>query len=226
MSSHTQDSKCRSFAKREFLPTLQKLTLSNSTSSLEDAREQLLKLQKDMWINPGTAWWRADFVTYNSNTGLFCFVKITFELMNTGEVKIGFRADTLKGRLYSSSMDLIVLFFEIVAVLLCLTFFARMWFQLLRQHRESKVCVHTRILHRTPHFPLYIQINVQIKIQHNPLIFRCTYKSLYKYKYKYKYTYAQSSCIYAEYSPVVQRPGQLPGVYSGVRVLGNTCLTS
>ena len=140
-----------------------------------------------MWINPGTAWWRADFVTYNSNTGLFCFVKITFELMNTGEVKIGFRADTLKGRLYSSGMDLIVLFFEIVAVLLCLTFFARMWFQLLRQHRESKVCVQTRMLHKTPHFPLYIQINIQIQIQHNPLIFRCTYKSLYKYKHKYNH---------------------------------------
>jgi len=226
MSSHTQDSKCRSFAKREFLPTLQKLTLSNSTSSLEDAREQLLKLQKDMWINPGTAWWRADFVTYNSNTGLFCFVKITFELMNTGEVKIAFRADTLKGRLYSSGMDLIVLFFEIVAVLLCLTFFARMWFQLLRQHRASKVCAHTRILHKPPHFPLYIQINIQIQAQIQPPHFPLYTQFTIQYKYKYKYTFAQSSCICAEYSPVVQRPGQLSGVYSGLRVLGNTCLTS
>lgn len=39
------------------------------------------------------AWMRTDFVTYNPNIGLFCFVKFTFEFMQTGELRTSFVAE-------------------------------------------------------------------------------------------------------------------------------------
>jgi hypothetical protein len=57
---------------------------------------RLNALQKDMWMNAGTAWLRTDFVTYNPNLGLFCLVKFTIEYLNTGEIRTHFHANTMK----------------------------------------------------------------------------------------------------------------------------------
>jgi hypothetical protein len=46
----------------------------------------LQTLQRNRWINPGTAWLRADFVFYNSNVNRFGFVKFTWEFKSTGSI--------------------------------------------------------------------------------------------------------------------------------------------
>ena len=107
-------------------------------SPLEEARSHLRRLQKDMWINEGTAWLRTDFVTYNPNVGLFCFVKFTFEMLNTGEIRPHFQADTMKGRLYQTSGDLMVLIFELISIFCWLIFVIRMWRLILLEWRASK----------------------------------------------------------------------------------------
>ena len=107
-------------------------------SPLEEARGHLRRLQQDMWINQGTAWLQTDFVTYNPNVGLFCFVKFTFEMLNTGEIRTHFQADTMKGRLYQTAGDIMVLIFELISIFFWLIFVIRMWRLILLQWRATK----------------------------------------------------------------------------------------
>jgi len=96
-------------------------------SPLETARTRLRLLQNDMWINPGTAWLRTDFATYNPNLGLFCFVKFTFEFLPTGEMRSTYVANTMKGKLYQTPGDMTILALEGLAVLFWIIFVVRMW---------------------------------------------------------------------------------------------------
>ena len=105
---------------------------------VEVAQSRLRKLQTDMWINAGTAWLRTDFVTYNSNLGLFCFVKITFEFLPTGEIRTSFAANTMKGRLYQTPGDMLVAFCELVSVLLWVVFLIRRAIAWMRKFRDIK----------------------------------------------------------------------------------------
>ena len=53
-------------------------------------QEKLQTLQRNRWINPGTAWLRADFVFYNSNVNRFGFVKFTWEFKSSGSILSSF----------------------------------------------------------------------------------------------------------------------------------------
>jgi hypothetical protein len=105
---------------------------------LESAQRKLQRLQKDMWINAGTAWLRTDFVTYNSNLGLFCFVKFTFEILNTGEIRPSFRANAMRARLYSTPGEIIQLIFELITIFCWLIFVIRIGRLLALEWRATK----------------------------------------------------------------------------------------
>jgi hypothetical protein len=62
---------------------------------------------------------RTDFVTYNPNVGLFCFIKFTFEFLPTGEVRTVFAANTMKGKLYQVLQCVVVCCWVLQSVAEC-----------------------------------------------------------------------------------------------------------
>jgi hypothetical protein len=105
---------------------------------LETARAKLMQLQRDMWLNQGTAWMRTDFVTYNPNVGLFCFVKFTFEFVTTGELRASFQAQTMKGGLYQTAGDMTVFLCEVISIVFWVIFQLRMFRHFLITYRSTK----------------------------------------------------------------------------------------
>jgi len=62
---------------------------------------------------------RTDFVTYNPNLGLFCFIKFTFEFLPTGELRTVFAANTMKGNLYQVLQCVVVCCWVLQSVAEC-----------------------------------------------------------------------------------------------------------
>jgi hypothetical protein len=76
------------------------------------AVERLQSLQRNRWINSGTAWLRADLTAYNANVNRIIFVKFTFEFENTGRINPLFEVRTIKGDMYATGDGILRLLLE------------------------------------------------------------------------------------------------------------------
>mmetsp|Transcript_19243 Transcript_19243/g.47199 ORF Transcript_19243/g.47199 Transcript_19243/m.47199 type:complete len:735 (+) Transcript_19243:110-2314(+) len=82
-----------------------------------EAKERLADLRRQMWINEGTAWMRADFVTYNPNVRIFGYFQFIFDMRPSGQIIPGFRGETMSAALYETDVDWVRLFLELLTVL-------------------------------------------------------------------------------------------------------------
>uniref|UniRef100_A0A7S0TK97 Polycystin cation channel PKD1/PKD2 domain-containing protein n=1 Tax=Hemiselmis andersenii TaxID=464988 RepID=A0A7S0TK97_HEMAN len=80
------------------------------------SRERMASLRRQMWINEGTAWVRADFVTYNPNVRLFGYFQFQFDMRPSGQILPEFRSETMAAALYETIIDFGRLGLEIVCL--------------------------------------------------------------------------------------------------------------
>jgi hypothetical protein len=83
----------------------------------DKAKVRMAELRRQMWVNEGTSWLRADYVTYNPNVRLFGYYEWIFDLRPSGQIKTEFRSESVPAAMYETFPDLLRMGLEILTVL-------------------------------------------------------------------------------------------------------------